>query len=569
MYAYPTLSSEIGDNKGSCSTYAEYLLKEVGNDNFWNHSNNEIKLSEGVDLIDSNSKLRLKTSDAKWFAPLYSFSEDECIHVCKILFDKDYTDYDQLNEEEKNTYNNYFKDIGKELQNEMARNFGKEDLNIIDGSNLFYLGVVENRRKYKHNDEDVKNGIVKEGDYKRGFNTHIHIIQSRLANNGKHSKISPMSKAKNQFNSNLQGKIGFDRMTFAKNCEVKFDEFTSYIRNTKDTLEAKINNQKVINERLKNEFNINFKTNDNLNNIITSTKTIYSNSYKKYVEKSFDINDYLNYLLSIKKIKYNAEKDIFLFGKKEIKKLGKTKCLISPDKTIDLFYLFWMIEKLNYNQSVSKINYLKQLNKQLDLINSSNKKNYNFEVIEEKKNIDRDYLKTNLIKSDIIISEIPNDVVQLKLKNKKTNRFFFSLAFKNLDGSYTLFNDKYQSSLNKNIDSFVFKKGTTNNFKMFENVNDYLRFINLNKLSDDDSIIILNGIHNLNSVSKFINESSFNKGKCFLKSNSFNFIGSFSNLSFENLSNEVNDFEKYSKKNRVDIMKENSLNYIDNFYKKK
>ena len=209
------------------------------------------------------------------------------------------------------------------------------------------------------------------------------------------------------------------------------------------------------------------------------------------------------------------------------------------------------------------------MNKQLDLTNSSNKKNYNFEVIEEKKNIDRDYLKTNLIKSDIIISEIPNDVVQLKLKNKKTNRFFFSLAFKNLDGSYTLFNDKYQSSLNKNIDSFVFKKGTTNNFKMFENVNDYLRFINLNKLSDDDSIIILNGIHNLNSVSKFINESSFNKGKCFLKSNSFNFIGSFSNLSFENLSNEVNDFEKYSKKNRVDIMKENSLNYIDNFYKKK
>lgn len=119
----------------------------------------------------------------------------------------------------------------------MARNFNKEDLGIKGGENLFYIGVVENKRKYIGTDDEVKLGLKKNGEEKKGFNTHIHIIQSRLANNGKKSKISPMASERKSRVNNLGGKVGFDRNIFANRIEQYFDILTGYVRLVKETFE--------------------------------------------------------------------------------------------------------------------------------------------------------------------------------------------------------------------------------------------------------------------------------------------------------------------------------------------
>ena len=239
MYSVPHLISTKGDNKGSCRKYAEYLLKE--NTMFFNHSSNEISLEEGIAFIDENSKRRLGENDAKWYAPVYALSEEEAQFVAYKITGRMVENFSDLSPKEQKEYNEYIVDLARSFQGEMARNFNKEDLGIKGGENLFYIGVVENKRKYIGTDDEVKLGLKKNGEEKKGFNTHIHIIQSRLANNGKQSKISPMANERKTRASNLGlgGKVGFDRNIFANRIEQYFDILTGYVRLIKETFEYK------------------------------------------------------------------------------------------------------------------------------------------------------------------------------------------------------------------------------------------------------------------------------------------------------------------------------------------
>ena len=237
MYSVPHLISTKGDNKGSCRKYAEYLLKE--NTMFFNHSSNEISLEEGIAFIDENSKFCLGKNDAKWYAPVYALSEEEAQFVAYKITGRMVENFSDLSPKEQKEYNEYIVDLARSFQGEMARNFNKEDLGIKGGENLFYIGVVENKRKYIGTDDEVKLGLKKNGEEKKGFNTHIHIIQSRLANNGKKSKISPMANERKSRVSNLGlgGKVGFDRNIFANRIEQYFDIITGYVRLVKETFE--------------------------------------------------------------------------------------------------------------------------------------------------------------------------------------------------------------------------------------------------------------------------------------------------------------------------------------------
>ena len=237
MYSVPHLISTKGDNKGSCRKYAEYLLKE--NTMFFNHSSNEISLEEGIAFIDENSKRRLGENDAKWYAPVYALSEEEAQFVAYKITGRIVENFSDLSPKEQKEYNEYIVDLARSFQGEMARNFNKEDLGIKGGENLFYIGVVENKRKYIGTDDEVKLGLKKNGEEKKGFNTHIHIIQSRLANNGKQSKISPMGNDRKTRVNNLGGKVGFDRNIFANRIEQYFDILTGYVRLIKETFEYK------------------------------------------------------------------------------------------------------------------------------------------------------------------------------------------------------------------------------------------------------------------------------------------------------------------------------------------
>ena len=235
MYSVPHLISTKGDNKGSCRKYAEYLLKE--NTMFFSHSSNEISLEEGIAFIDENSKNRIKKNEARWYAPVYALSEEEAQFVAYKITGRIVENFSDLSPKEQKEYNEYIVDLARSFQGEMAINFNKEDLGIKGGENLFYIGVVENKRKYIGTDDEVKLGLKKNGEEKKGFNTHIHIIQSRLANNGKQTMISPMANERKTRVNNLGGKVGFDRNIFANRIEQYFDIITGYVRLVKETFE--------------------------------------------------------------------------------------------------------------------------------------------------------------------------------------------------------------------------------------------------------------------------------------------------------------------------------------------
>lgn len=157
--------SESGGRKGSCKKYAEYLLKD--NDYFFNHSSDQISLTDAITLIDSNSKRRLLNTDDKWYAPIYSLSEEEAQHICKVLFSKDYKNFKELSNDEQKIYNAYVVEMAKKFQDKMAASFNLQEKGVTNGSDLFYIGVVENKRLYTGHDDDVKNGIVKSREEKK------------------------------------------------------------------------------------------------------------------------------------------------------------------------------------------------------------------------------------------------------------------------------------------------------------------------------------------------------------------------------------------------------------------
>ena len=97
-------------------------------------------------------------------------------------------------------------------------------------------GVVdENMREFlgNENNKDVayyfENGVVKEGDLKPGFQSHIHVVVSRMDKNMEHS-LSPLANHRDSKNilNEKEVQIGFDRSQFAQYSETIFDEQFKY-----------------------------------------------------------------------------------------------------------------------------------------------------------------------------------------------------------------------------------------------------------------------------------------------------------------------------------------------------
>ena len=338
MFVRPHIEeSEKGDNLGSCGKYANYLSKEAAY--FFNHSSENISLNEAIRLIDEHSKGQLKKDEAKWYAPVYALSEKEAQFICYKLFGKIYSDYDDLTAEERVIYNNYIVELGKSFQDEMAKNFNKSDVGITDGSTLCYVGVVENSRMYKEYDEEVKAGRVKAGTSKTGFNTHIHIIQSRKANNAKKSKISPMQKSKKESINNMGVKVGFDRNAFKVAIENKFDILTGYKRKEEETF-TYVNEVRKESKRQRV--------------IYRKEKKYYTKEEAELLKAKSDVVGYFFHLVQLDKLEY-IEKDskgreVFRDRKsKEIYLVNSTYCYNqSSKKGGDIFKANAEFESINY-----------------------------------------------------------------------------------------------------------------------------------------------------------------------------------------------------------------------------
>lgn len=240
------------DNKGSCSNLAIYLEKEneeldklIKKSSSMNEifqlenrkqgffTSSEINIST-IDVISSidNNKRKLGANDAKYFAPTISFSENELSHIAFLATGKrEVTSVLELNSSELEQFNNLIREYGRKAMDNYALNFNRQDKGIKSGADLVYFGKIEHFRKFKGTDKEVIDGKEISGQYKKGLQSHIHIIVSRK-DKTQLLKLSPTCNEKqtNRKIGNNEYQVGFDRVKWISSNEKNFDEHFNYKR---------------------------------------------------------------------------------------------------------------------------------------------------------------------------------------------------------------------------------------------------------------------------------------------------------------------------------------------------
>ena len=240
------------DNKGSCSNLAIYLEKEneeldklIKKSSSMNEifqlenrkqgffTASEINIST-IDVISSidNNKRKLGANDAKYFAPTISFSENELSHIAFLATGKrEITSVLELNSSELEQFNNLIREYGRKAMDNYALNFNRQDKGVKSGADLVYFGKIEHFRKFKGTDKEVVNGKEISGEYKKGLQSHIHIIVSRK-DKTQILKLSPTCNEKqtNRKIGNNEYQVGFDRVKWINSNEKIFDEHFNYKR---------------------------------------------------------------------------------------------------------------------------------------------------------------------------------------------------------------------------------------------------------------------------------------------------------------------------------------------------
>lgn len=172
------------NNSGSCAALVNYLCKEdKGNDwekkFFFSHDNDSVLSEEVIESIDNNCPI-IEKNEAKFYSLVVAPRPDEMEHIKN--------DRERLKAYVRDTMDIY------------AQNFNKKDgtSKNLTGKDLVYFAKIEENRYYKGTDEEVKQGIAKQGDVLPGDNTHVHIIVSRT-DQSKKIKLSPLANSKKLF----------------------------------------------------------------------------------------------------------------------------------------------------------------------------------------------------------------------------------------------------------------------------------------------------------------------------------------------------------------------------------
>lgn len=245
-------SSLGSDNKGSCSTLAIYLEKEneeldkiikktssisdvfqleSRKQSFFTDSETDISTIEAISRIDNNRR-KLGANDAKYFAPTISFSKNELDHIAFLAAGKrEVTSVWDLNLVELKLFNQLIREYGRKVMDNYALNFNRQDKGINTGGDLVYFAKIEHFRKFKGTDKAVLNGEAISGDYKKGLQSHIHIIVSRK-DKTQRLKLSPTCNEKltKRTIGDNEYQVGFDRVKWINMVEKAFDEHFRYSR---------------------------------------------------------------------------------------------------------------------------------------------------------------------------------------------------------------------------------------------------------------------------------------------------------------------------------------------------
>ncbi|MFJ1323559.1 DUF5712 family protein [Capnocytophaga canis] len=563
MYVDPHIESKKGSNTGSCSTYAIYLMKD--NAYFFTNDRDNVELEEAITMIDEHSKGQLAKDEAKWYAPVYAFSEKESIHIAYQLFGKKYTDYDELTVKEKEIFTQKILELGRKFQDAMAINFEKEDLGICSGKDLMYIGVVENSRTYKGTDIEVINGLKKVGEAKKGFNTHIHIIQSRKANNAKKSKISPMAKVKSA-SIELKGnksKMGFDRNKFYNLVETTFDEEMNYNRSLEEHFEfKKMEKQKQVSQSIDDNPELKKKMEEYTKEVLAILsrieKKLYPNQIQKekekekkylhqkevgYILEKSKIEDYFKKLEQEGKVVFLEQKgDEYLY--QEVGK--KTVIYVSYEK--NKWQNFQekkgggVLSAVQKFEQTSWIDSMMIMKKMLDEAKVKRKaeweniqiiNNYNKEQYEKYKKKQQEFKErqeaTKVIaeievKSDKLLSKLTSfgfykKTIQQKCKQIKfvtpEGNEYTGVGMKNMSGGWTTINGERESKIGKS--DIIFEAGYKNQRKnellIFEKMSDYLHYLSLNPFAIHhvEDAIILNGRENAQRLKEILRYKNYER----------------------------------------------------------
>lgn len=510
MYITPHMipQKKEDSNKGSCGKLVEYFSKD--NEFFFDQNNTEITSENATKIIDNHSKGRLGKNESKWYSPMYSFSNEECQHVVKILFGETINNYEDLTENQKKIYNNFFIQIARAFQDEMAKNFNKKDLGINNGDDLIYVGVIENKRTFKGDDKLLRaNEIdIKKNNEKVGFNTHIHIIQSRKANNEKQSKISPITKYKERtsdnFNNNSRG--GFNRNEFVINLEKTFDKLTKYNRNYSQTFEYNNENKK---SKKNKEMGKNFYTQDEINTIVNNSSII--NYFNHLADKgilNFEKNRGDDFVYAKPdqqsgSIHVNEQKGWRDFSSGEggqiIKAIMKFENLSWKDS------IGFLQENNGFNNYEFKNDIIQEKIKNAEKVDKSK-----VEIINKEKPSSKyifDYYNSRGISNEVIME----NVVQITYKrNEKT---YTTGGIENIKGSFNVRGKDFKSVIGENNDISIIKgENNKEDLLIVEGLMDYLSYLELNNLKrPEQDVIILNSTSNMASTIDFIEKNGIKK----------------------------------------------------------
>lgn len=511
---------EENSNKGSCQKYIHYLMKY--NASLFSDNRNDISEEEAIKMIDKHIGSGVGKNDDKWYAPIYSLSEEESQFLAFKLFGKRYTDYQELNEEEKLIWNQKLIEIGRAMQDEMAKNFNRSELGINSGADLMYVGVVENERYYQGDDEEVKKGKAKSGERKKGFNTHIHIVQSRRANNTKKSKISPLANERKVRENNLGKKVGFDRGQFKINCDKKFDEITGYKRKIEESFEYRNEVKKDtgedkerIKKRLRKTVNdIGIKIDRRKKNIYSQNKYVSKKEITE-IKKVFSTLDYFFEL---------QEKGLLIYeGQKEGKHIFREYYKESPSISLNeagYWYDWENKEKGSVIEAVIKFErYKNWLEAALYLKGEMNHfksveqeaKNEKKKVLDEGKVVFKNYTeyyeKAYGIPPDLVKRHLSQ--VRYELPNGKV---CYGVGMKNQSGGYELTNGKFVSNVGKQDITTLTYDNENKNLLIFNYTEDYLLYLakqGVDRTRED--VIILNGENQLEKAKELLKDKNYEK----------------------------------------------------------
>ena len=107
-----------------------------------------------------------------------------------------------------------------------------------DPSQLAWCAKLEKTRKYKGDDEKVRQGAKKSGQLKDGDQRHIHIVVARKTLDNR--KISPLSNHFRKGKSKGNVTKGFDQDEFKAMIEAEFDSFFKHSREREDSVLTKL-----------------------------------------------------------------------------------------------------------------------------------------------------------------------------------------------------------------------------------------------------------------------------------------------------------------------------------------